>query len=484
MNKIIVCVAALSAVWLTACVDDEDTAVADGSAGASGVGAGGSKAGSAGAASSGASGAGAGGAGAGGAGGAGAAGKSGAGGGAGKAGASGAAGGAGVAGTAGASGAAGGAGVAGTAGASGAAGSAGTAGGAGGGGSAGMAGGAGSAGSGGSTAASCLDESAHASILTLSASTLCVTRVVTTNVAVASASPSWGTHGGPLTSSSSQPGEVELTRWALPSGSMGAATAAKTTVKPSGLPTGMLFWGGAVDVAALDGTLLSYTTSGGGFTGEVLLFSTDGASEKSRAHVNGFFSGLVLGGATPRLVYTGLSTLASVAPAGTQNGLWAGDYCGGFVTSCAPPAQVGAWGASSGPVVADGAGAVFVDQSTFGGDHEIRGFTADELKTAKPGAGASMRKNANFVGSQAALRPSLTDDGWLFVAESDATTFASLPVAAVRYAAGAPAAGATVSPAISAAKAGAQLTLFGDGSALWIAVDTATGGAFVEVSRR
>ncbi|MCC6648736.1 MAG: hypothetical protein IT374_24625 [Polyangiaceae bacterium] len=306
---------------------------------------------------------------------------------------------------------------------------------------------------------------------------------MTTDVAVTGATPSWGSHGGPLTSTSAAPAEVELVRWALPATATGGAVPTKHTVKPSGLPS-KLFWGAAADVPALGGTLLSYTTEGAGFAGEVLLLSTDGATEKSRAFVNGFFSGVALPGATPRLVYTGLSTLASVAPAAVDNGLWAGDYCDGFVSSCAPPAKVGSWGKASGPVVVDGAGAVFADQSTFGADHEIRGFTADELKSATPGAGASMRKNLNFVGSQAALRPSAGDDGWLFVAESDPVTFAALPVEAVRYTAGAPTAGATVAPAITPAKAGASLSLFGDGSSLWIAVDTATGGAFVEVRRK
>ncbi len=470
----------LCALSLVACVDEEDTSSAipatSGHAGTSGssghtAGAGGNAAGAAGQGEAGQAGKG------------GAAGQAGKGGAAGQAGKGGAAGNAGKGGAAGNAGQAGKGGAAGNAGKGGAAGNAGQAGK---GGAAGNAGQAGQAGSGGASA--CLDASLYDAILTLSQDfPLCVTGVYSTDVALVDGAPQLGAHGGPMLSSASGK-TVTVTRFSV-TGSSGAATVSATdTFSPSGVPDGV-FWGPAVDLFGV--TLLSYTGSGAGFPGEVLAMV--GTDVDSRGFVNGFFSGVGLtDGATKRLVYTGLSTIASAMPAAVDAGLYTYDLCEGHLTGtgCTGSQKVASWQQSTGPVASDGDRAVFADLSTFGADHEIRGFTKKMLFGSTPLPGTTLvQDDKTFTHTLAALAPTDVVDGWLLVSQTDAATFEGVPVVLVPYEISTKDSVESLPsgkelPKITAKGPKAQIAVFGGAAgAVWLALDGATGGTFVRLGR-
>jgi hypothetical protein len=409
---------------------------------------------------------------------------------------------------AGASGAAGNGGTGGaTAGAAGAAGSGGigggTAGGAGkggaggasAGGSAGSGGIGGSGGNGGSAGGGntlpCLPATAYQSLITVDAAfPLCVVRVHSTNQAVANAAATWGMHGGPLSSVATGK-QVTVTRWTLPKASTDAAVGASVTFMPDGLPATDIFWGGVVDLPFQGWTLFSYTGTGMGFPGEVILTDHDVTKVLSRGATDGYFSGVgIASGGNERLVYSGLSPIAATAPATTANALYGAAPCGGQIVAsgaCSPAAALDTWQSSSGPVAADSLGNVFAVMSTFGGMEEPRGYLSSALLTGAT-TGASFPKDGAFTTSFAAVSPAKGADGILLIQESDATSFAPLDLIAYGY---------TTSTAVvptgplgkaGAIKAvsGAGLSLFADDAGgLWLAIDTGAGaGALVGLQRK
>lgn len=389
--------------------------------------------------------------------------------------------------SAGAAGAAGG--KAGSGGAAAGAGGAGKAGAGGG----GASGGGGSAGAGGAPVLPCLPAASVSSLLTLDASfPFCVVRANTTSQAISFAAPSWGVHGGPLTSVASG-SSVTLTRWTLPTGATDAAIGASVTLLPPGLPSGSVFWGPVVDLPFEGWTLLSYTTTASTFAGEVLATDHGFTSVKSRGAVDGFFSGVALtdGAGKERLVYSGLSEIAQSAPATTANGLWTADVCSGSLVpsaACTPGAKLASWQSSSGPVAADTAGNVFAMMSTFGGDEELRGFTKADALGAVAVTGAMLATDKNYTTSMAAIAPSATDDGWVFVAEANPADQSPKPVFGARFAitGGALVAKGAVASTFTLATAGASAAMFSDDAGqLWLAIDTGQStGALVALRRK
>ncbi len=407
-----------------------------------------------------------------------------------------------VAGMAGASaaGASGSSGTAGTAGAAGtAAGSAGSAGLTGGSagtaGSSGVGGSSGSGGSGGQAPVTCLPSSQYAAVLTLSPMLpLCVTGYYTTTVPLASSqvtrSLSWGAHGGPLQVTAGTSSPFVVHRWALPSAPTGAATDTPLT-PPSipSLPMGSLTWGASIDTQS--GTLISYTTSGAQAAGEVLYFSEDLSMLKSRASVNGYASGVTDtvsgGGTTERLLYMGQSTVPAPSSGTNQAGLYFIDACMTGMT-CTPGAFVFSWSMIPELIIADDAGNVFAGMSDGTGTLYNSFAYQVAFKPTLSSGNISARAiysepHGTPVGAAAIAPTGMTRPGWFFAVDSSGGS--PQPAVAVSYLAYPTiiASQMSVQGALSPANAGASYTVFGDRKGhVWVAVDTSSGAALLELT--
>lgn len=245
------------------------------------------------------------------------------------------------------------------------------------------------------TEADCLDATAMAAYFTLEDTTKCL--VAKYDVPVGSlGSLTWGRHGGPLGFEGGA--TPNLVRYELPAAATGAITLKKTAVAVTGVPSGV-FWGGAaLDLPFFGWTAFSYTGTGTGFPGELILTNTSGAL--TRYNVNGFFSGVGIGlmsSSGGRLIHTSTSPIMSAAAATNTGALYGADSCGTASSSprllpsgdsaCKDPLKIASWEAgSSGPIAVDPNENLFAILSSFGGNQELRGF---ERSTVARGAGAA-----------------------------------------------------------------------------------------------
>ncbi len=437
---------------------------------------------------------------------------------AGKSGASGSSGQSGSAGTsAGASGAsgqggAGAGGAAGDAGAAGESGAAGTTGGAGGtdaggagqGGAAGATGGsAGTGGSGGSGGApaqlACLPASDHASVLTLEASSpFCAVRVHKTSLASLGFSTqiTWGTHGGPLSTDTTTGAVVR--RWAPGTDVHAALDATPTKVTVPNLPASpaKVYFGPAVDVPGVGLTTLSYTTDNATSSGEIIALDTALTTVKSRAAVNGFYSGVALpspidGLTKPRMLFTALSPVTVAATTTSAGGVYTLDLCDSTTLikdGCGSSTKKGTWaGGASGPVAVDSDGNTFAALSTFGGLQEVHGFTSADAASSTASVGQTVLTNTDFSTSIAASAPTADSQGLVVVQTSDASTFSAKPALVYRYGVSGTTLTSTAvaSGGFQAAKANAAQIVFGaDDGTIWVAVDGTDAAYFVALQRK
>ncbi|MBX3226988.1 MAG: hypothetical protein KIT84_41070 [Labilithrix sp.] len=305
----------------------------------------------------------------------------------------------------------------------------------------------------------------------------------------------WGSHGGPMvtTGAYGAPSDgPKVIRWTVGGGA--TADAQKTEVpfvKASDLPS-PFFYGADGMVDTPFGGLLSYTGAPPTFAGEALLYDADYTTVTSRAKTNGFYSGVGLRGAKGDLVvYSGLSELSTAASVVTDNGLYAAPLCNGALAGaapCAEPHKLFAWAGSSGPVVTDAHGNVFVAASLSDGD------TSDEvyaLTTAQAFGGAAVAKvvvaAADTLGtaSLAAIAPEDGAPGYVVGLgyAPDAPVHASPYVESATALAKGTA--APLANAIERADGVDSLYVFTDDEGdLWLAVTKGTEGTFIELRRR
>ena len=339
----------------------------------------------------------------------------------------------------------------------------------------------------GGTAADCLPTTGATGLdafFTLMDSSKCVVAQYDAPVGFLGAA-TWGKHGGPLSFDSAT--APTLVRWSVPSAVTGSLTATRIALTVPGVPSGA-FWGSqALDLPFFDWTAISYSTSSGGFAGEVILVSTATSTPGAltRYDVDGYFSegGTSLAATSGRLLYTGLSPLMKTASSTNVGGLYAADTCGtasaprltadGDAT-CKDPIMVSTWSSgSSGPLAIDARGDVFAILSKFGGDQELQGFEASMVaRSAAATTGTKLFAIPGFTSEMAA------DGRAVYFQPIDPTTFASQDVQRVRYAVDA--AGKKVTP--DAAGVETFLKLKTPGTAVALLTDP-SGKLWVSVSQ-
>ncbi|MFT3775618.1 MAG: hypothetical protein QM820_60500 [Minicystis sp.] len=266
----------------------------------------------------------------------------------------------------------------------------------------------GTGGSGGGV--TCLDGATFADLFTIADASFCAVALYEADEDVGFQAPTWGTHGGPLWFvPDASGGGVTLERWSVPAGSTGKLTK-QTTHVGTQIPDGAYAGGQAIDLPFFGWTAISWTGAFPDTVGEVIMI--EGSAVDRTYAVNGAYSVAGVGDATAgRLLYTALSPIG--APTTDVNGFYAADACDmpkpdlGAGTGCQAPAEIAAWGDSSGPVAVDKDGNAFVVLASFGtGDQEARGFAAGEVaRGAKATAGASLFTLPAFGSSLAAITP-------------------------------------------------------------------------------
>ncbi|MBI2389016.1 MAG: hypothetical protein HYV09_05300 [Deltaproteobacteria bacterium] len=329
----------------------------------------------------------------------------------------------------------------------------------------------------GGTEADCLDGSPMDAYFTLEDTTKCL--VARYDVPVGYLGTlTWGRHGGPLGLEGGA--TPNLVRYELPAAATGAITIKKTAVPVTGVPSGA-FWGSqAIDLPFFGWTAFSYTGTGTGFPGELLLVNTSGAL--TRYHVNGYFAGVGLGQLSTsggRLLHTSLSSIGSAAGSTNEGGLYAADSCGSASTTprllpagdtaCKDPIKVATWEAgSSGPIAVDPDENLFAILSKFGGNQELRGF---ERSTVARGSAATAGTKL-FADTQ--YTNDLVADGKaVYWQPNDATTYSAVDPKMLEY----KVEGKTLTPVgspktfLKMKTAGSAVTLIRDSSRrVWVGV--------------
>jgi hypothetical protein len=305
----------------------------------------------------------------------------------------------------------------------------------------------------------------------------------------------WGRHGGPTVTSGTYGSEAPpvVTRWTFPADRRAAASkTASGFATADGLPEKYFYGpGGMVDLPFGNLSLLAYTGFGTSFPGEALLYNEGLDRISSRAKVNGFYSGVgLVDGPRQRIVYSGLSPL-SASPSATQdNGLYTADLCDDELVAshgCAPSQRLFGWRGSSGPVVSDTHGNVFVAaalRNAFATD-AVYGLTkVQAMGTGAQEPTAVAYVNTGGTSSLAASGPRAGTEGWLVARGYDEAS----PFYATSYAEqkGLVAIGsAFVDQAITKGSDAVALSVFADAEGdLWVAVATAESGYYLELSPR
>jgi hypothetical protein len=354
----------------------------------------------------------------------------------------------------------------------------------------------GSSGSGGSggSAPACLDAAAIADVLTLKDDTLCAVARYDADEELGFNTPSWGSHGGPLTVRVGVNGAFDLVRWTPPAGEKVALTKKATSFDAKIPATGFL-GGQAVDLPFFGWTALSWTGAYPDLAGELLLVK--GSAIDKRYPTNGAFATAGSSGADAqgRLLLTGLSPVGD-AKAG-DNALYAADTCGtaaqpsllpGQDASCKAPIDVASWGDSSGPVTFDHDGNAFAVMTSFDGTQEARGFDAASIaRGAGPTAGVKLFAIEGYGANVAALAPTGAAPGIVAYQPSSGTTFKPEDLLEQQYTVtgGKLAAVGTPKPMIHATTADAFLYVMADDHQhLWVGTDLGAGATYVVLARK
>ncbi len=352
----------------------------------------------------------------------------------------------------------------------------------------------GSAGAGEEPAATCLDASSYANLLALDAALpLCVARVHSFEVPAGYdiyGVPTWGRHGGPLVLIPGADGaSLTFHRWSPPVDATGPALHSEGRAQNLTLPAGPLYWGPPLDLPFGGQTIAPFTMgSSTTVAGEVFVFDTATYALAHRHHANGFYAafGLADGCGGGSLFFTGLSPLSTEPSDEVDSAVYAARSCAtGFAgPGCEPGHKVGDWESSSGPVAVDAGGRGFFALSTFPASLQVRGFAKSALLAPAPSEGEIFVQSTNYAQSLAALAPSASAPGYLFV---DEAVGAGQRLSAVAYTAGSggePVKGDVIADALTPA-AGVSARVFGPGGGeVWALALTEGAGHFVVLRRK
>lgn len=266
----------------------------------------------------------------------------------------------------------------------------------------------------------CLAPTVADGFFTFAGGGLCVTEVWTAeNLELAGygTTPTWGSHGGPLTFHPTKTG-VTIERWSKGNG--GALEVTSEDVTVADVPPDA-FWGPLAvehatpagdDCAASTGIALAWTGSDY-FNEGAIVRVVDGAASSQLAA--GVFGMTAIG---PELYYSGLSNVG-----GPTDGML-GLYGAEANATCEDPGYAGAgsldaWGLATGPAAADASGNLFAIMTDYEtGTQELRGyFGADTSDPGAPlatldGYGDALAVVAPIAGvpGMIVLQPNLADD--------------------------------------------------------------------------
>lgn len=326
-------------------------------------------------------------------------------------------------------------------------------------------------GGGGGGGATCLAADATNAYFTVEVSSLCAVEKWTAadlTLDPYGASPTWGTHGGPLTYEGTAT-DVTLSRWApgAQPGTLEATTSSAAVTVPAGA-----FWGAqALDVSS---SLTVVAWSGMDFTteGGFAVVKPTGVVQEDALGVFG------LGISQGRLLFTGISAAASTT---------AGDVGlrSALVTSSAltDDGTIATWGLATGPVAVDKAGNAFaVNTDYLAATQELRGFLASDIGPGDaPTPGEVLATLPDFGDAMAALAPPTPQDpGLVLLQPNDGMTFAHLDVVGVPYTVygGELTMGGPPMTVLALAQADTNLTLMTDDTGrLWVGASNAEGGS-------
>jgi hypothetical protein len=346
-----------------------------------------------------------------------------------------------------------------------------------GGGGAGQGGGA--TGGGGAAPMPCLGADASADVFGIARTDLCVVAVYDApalELAAYGTTPTWGTHGGPLTYDA-DPSTATIYRWTIAGASL---TATPEDVTLSGIPADAYFGPQVIDPSGapiFSWTGASFMTAGG-----IVVDDLGTGASTTTIGVFGLASGPTL-----RFYFTGLGKMGAAAG---STGLFAGKVIETpRAISIADDGAIDAWGLASGPVTLDSDANAFAIQTDYNaGTQEVRAFAADDIGVGDPAVvGTPLATLSGSGDAMAAMAPAGAAPGLVLLQPNDATTFAHGDVVAIEYVenGSAIAPQGTPGPALTLTTADTNLTLMTDPDGrLWVGATNPAGGSTFYVIRR
>ena len=336
-------------------------------------------------------------------------------------------------------------------------------------------GGAGEGGSGGSAPLDCLNLAPEG--FSVEADDLCIVETFVAeglDLPSYGTTPTWGSHGGPLTFSVNAANtSLTLSRW---SKSGGTLTKADTEVALSGVPADAFFGSIAVEsdatgAACADEKVVSVAWSGTDFATQGAIVTVTPAGDAESVTATGVF-GIASVGA--RVFYTGLSEVAG--PTNAVVGLYAAKTATCDAGLATDGAVETGWGLATGPVAVDAGGNLFAILTDYlTGRQLVHGYRAADLAAGGPLDGVELADLEGFGDAFAAVPPAGDAPGLLVLQPNAGEDSFNQDVVAVEYssAGGTLAAGLTKT-LLSIAEEDKNITLMTDDDGrLWVGVTTA-----------
>lgn len=299
----------------------------------------------------------------------------------------------------------------------------------------------GSGGSGGEAPLACLNVAP--SFFTVEGDDLCIVQTFTAeglDLPSYGTTPSWGAHGGPLTTSVNAANtSLTLSRWSFDrrstDGQSGSTlTKADTTVPLTGVPADAFFGGLAVESDATGATcaddhVVSVAWSGGDFTTQGALVTVTPAGDAESVTATGVFG---MAGIGPSVFYTGLSEVGG--PTNAVVGLYAASSTAcdaGLGTSGA--VETG-WGLATGPVASDSEGNLFAILTDYvTGQQAIHGYAADDVVAGGAITGVELAELEGYGDAFAVVAPDGSEPGLLVLQPNAGKDGFNQDVVAIEY---------------------------------------------------
>ena len=299
----------------------------------------------------------------------------------------------------------------------------------------------------------------------------------------------WGHHGGPLvTANVFGGGDLATVAWSIGATPTADASKKVTTVKVAAdLPDAFSYADGLTDLPFGSFALLGYAEFDSPFPGEALVYSNTYDSVKTRAKVNGFYSGVGLAtGGAQYVIYAGLSPMTAAATDTDDNGLYVAPICSGVLAGPAPcPAswKLFSWMGNSGPVVTDAHGHVFVGASLSGGttSDAVYAIVPSQIKSGMEATKITLAEvDSGGTSTLAAVAPDGKSPGW--VVGKGFTAADPLYAASFTESGDSLTKGDVVKTAISGADGVTAISAFTDDEGdLWLAVTKGDTGTYLEL---